>query len=72
MTDKSVPRHHHSGSQELDVEDMIDRYGCKQLYLVLEECIAEHNRDWRKCQLEVKALSLCNSRMQEGDEKFKK
>jgi hypothetical protein len=32
---------------------MIERSGCNDIYSALEECLGEHDRDWRKCQLEV-------------------
>lgn len=31
-------------------------------YLRLEECLGEHDRDWRRCQNEVQALRACNAR----------
>jgi hypothetical protein len=47
----------------VDIDDMIDKSGCSQVYYKLEECLGEHDRDWRKCQNEVKALQICNKSM---------
>lgn len=44
----------------VDIDDMIDKSGCSLVYYKLEECLGEHDRDWRKCQSEVKALQICN------------
>ena len=50
-----------SGSrEEVDIEAMITRSGCSKIYYDLEECLGEHDRDWRKCQREVRALKVCN------------
>ena len=46
--------------EEVDIEAMITRSGCSKIYYDLEECLGEHDRDWRKCQKEVKALKVCN------------
>jgi ectoine hydroxylase-related dioxygenase (phytanoyl-CoA dioxygenase family) len=45
---------------DVDIESMIDKSGCADVYYVLEECLGEHERDWTKCQKEVKALNACN------------
>lgn len=49
-------------SSDVDIEDMIEKSGCSQEYYMLEECLGEHDRDWRKCQKTVKDLRLCNER----------
>lgn len=48
----------HQGSKsefggEVDIEQAIDRSGCSAEYYRLEECLGEHDRDWRKCQRQV-------------------
>jgi hypothetical protein len=45
---------------ELDISQMIEDGGCSDVYYKLEECLGEHNREWRKCQLEVHALQKCS------------
>ncbi len=46
----------------LDVEQAIARTlgSCTSIYYELEECLAQNDRDWRKCQSVVKSLKLCN------------
>lgn len=34
--------------------------GCSQVYLQLETCLGEHDRDWTKCQDLVKRLQACS------------
>lgn len=48
------------GAAELDINQMIEESGCSEVYFKLEECLGEHNREWRKCQLEVKQLQQCS------------
>lgn len=43
-----------------DVDEMIDSNPCAQPYHLLEDCLADFDRDWRKCQKQVKALQQCN------------
>ena len=58
----------HAGSksdfgEDLDVEELIERNRCHEDYYKLEDCLAEYDRDWRKCQEQVKQLKLCNDRI---------
>ena len=39
-----------------DDDGLINQQGCGQLYLKLEECLGEHERDWRRCQAEARPL----------------
>jgi hypothetical protein len=53
-----APQNSHLGSKmitsaEVDIGDMIEKSGCNDKYSELEECLGEHDRDWRKCQVEV-------------------
>jgi hypothetical protein len=43
------------------VEDdsLLNQQGCGALYAALEDCLGEHERDWTKCQPEVKAFGRC-------------
>ncbi|TDH67742.1 hypothetical protein CCR75_008201 [Bremia lactucae] len=61
-----MPKEIHAGSksdfgEELDVEKIIKRNRCHREYYNLEDCLADFNRDWRKCQDEVKKLKQCNN-----------
>ena len=47
-------------TKEVDIESMIDRSGCGAPYYELEECLGEHDRDWKKCQKEVRDLQTCS------------
>ena len=62
----ALPSNLHKGADpskyEVDIEDMIEKGGCSVVYYKLEECLGEHDRDWTKCQKEVKALNTCNQR----------
>lgn len=60
----------HAGSQsdfgeDLDVDELIERNRCHKDYYKLEDCLADADRDWRKCQSEVRALKACNDRVNE-------
>jgi hypothetical protein len=46
---------------EVDLAEMIEKSKCSELYYRLEECLGEYNREWRKCQSEVKALKECSN-----------
>lgn len=59
----------HAGSKsdfgaDIDIDDMIERMGCSKDYYMLEDCLGEYDRDWTKCQAQVKQLRLCNDRLQ--------
>ncbi len=58
-----LPKNLHQGSatvaKDLDINDMIDKSGCGDVYMILEECLGEYDRDWRRCQSQVKALRRC-------------
>lgn len=46
-------------SSSVDIDEIIEKSGCAAQYHKLEDCLAEHDRDWRSCQGEVKSLKLC-------------
>lgn len=56
----------HAGS-EGEGDEVVNQLGnsCAKRYFELEDCLAEHNRDWKKCQKEVKALKECGKREEE-------
>ena len=58
----------HAGSKsgfgaDLDVEELIERNQCHAEYYKLEDCLADYDRDWTKCQEQVKQLKQCNDRV---------
>ncbi len=56
----------HVRVQGKDVDEMIESNPCHKVYFTLENCIADHDRDWRKCQKEVKALRECSKAFQKN------
>jgi len=49
-------------TEEADIDAMIEKSGCSASYFQLEECLGEHDRDWRKCQEQVKELQRCSTK----------
>lgn len=46
---------HHQPLDPNEDDGLINQQGCGKVYLILEECLGLHDRDWRKCQAEVRA-----------------
>ena len=69
-TDRPEATAHHLGSAGEDGDEVINQLGnnCAQRYFELEECLAEHDRNWSKCQREVKALQECSKQEEKGAE----
>ena len=63
-------QHHTHPAGDTTVEDdpIIQQLGdtCAQAYKDLEECLVEHDIDWKKCQGQVKALQLCSQQDQKN------
>ena len=55
---QNIPSNLHKGSKNsgIDIQDAIDKSPCAELYYVLEECLGEYERDWKKCQIEVNSF----------------
>lgn len=57
---------------EEEEAELLNQQGCAAVYFQLEECLAEHDRDWRRCQEQVEALRRCyeawRARQQEQEE----
>lgn len=51
-----------STNVDVDIEDMIEKSGCNSIYMQLEECLGENDRDWRRCQVEVIELMQLSKR----------
>jgi len=47
--------------KEVDIDEIIERSGCAKQYYLLEDCLGVSDRNWSKCQEQVKALKHCNS-----------
>jgi hypothetical protein len=43
----------------MDVDDHIEASGCAEVYRRMEDCIIEADRDWRKCQKQVREFKKC-------------
>ena len=54
-------------ADNLDIDPMVDQQGCGRLYAQLEECLGEHDRDWRRCQSELKAFRGCYDASNKGE-----
>ncbi|CAL5221447.1 g3637 [Coccomyxa viridis] len=55
----------HALNKEEEDDPLLNQQGCGKVYALLEECLAENNRDWRACQKEVQAWKLCYQRAQQ-------
>ncbi|XP_050215998.1 uncharacterized protein LOC126667075 [Mercurialis annua] len=42
---------------------------CSSVYLSLQDCLVESNRNWKACQKEVQALKACSERRKTDQEK---
>ncbi|KAM0954269.1 putative cysteine alpha-hairpin motif superfamily [Dioscorea sansibarensis] len=52
---------HQSEADEED-ENVKQLHECSTIYLALQECLAQTNRNWKSCQPEVQALKECHMR----------
>ncbi|KAK1444790.1 hypothetical protein BgAZ_106960 [Babesia gibsoni] len=46
-------------SNVLDYDDRIAQTGCAEQYDCLLDCLDKHNREWKRCQSELKELGKC-------------
>ena len=58
----------HTGRDEEEDDPYVTQLGCRVEYEALEECLADHDRDWTKCQAVVAALRACHTRNQKAAE----
>ncbi|KAL0887584.1 hypothetical protein Bca101_011567 [Brassica carinata] len=70
------PNHHHQMDADDDDENMKQLRECSSLYLSLQDCLVDSNRDWKSCQkraslspfvlkftlANVQALKACHER----------
>ena len=47
----------------IDLDDIIAKNPCHMLYMALEDCLVETNRNWKSCQLQVKQLKECSTQV---------
>lgn len=45
-------------------EQMLEQSGCVKQHHALQDCFYDNDRDWRKCQGEMKAFKECMARQQ--------
>ncbi|POO02328.1 Cysteine alpha-hairpin motif superfamily [Trema orientale] len=54
---------HQSDADDDDDDDNVKQLNeCSSLYLALQDCLVNTNRNWKSCQIEVQALKSCNER----------
>ncbi|PKI68807.1 uncharacterized protein LOC116187478 [Punica granatum] len=56
----------HRDDADDDDESVKQLQQCSSLYLSLQECLVNSNRNWKSCQKEVQALKTCNERRKNG------
>ncbi|XP_072985217.1 uncharacterized protein [Typha latifolia] len=62
------PPLHQTDADEED-ENVKQLKECSAIYLSLQDCLAETNRNWKACQPIVQALKACHARRNESPEK---
>ncbi|XP_043710513.1 WAS/WASL-interacting protein family member 3 [Telopea speciosissima] len=67
LPNSSPPPLHQTDADE-DDENVKQLKECSVLYLSLQECLVQSNRNWKSCQLEVKALKECHERKRNNKE----
>ena len=57
----SKPAGLHQGSDNLDFDSVISQQGpeCRAMYESLEHCLVRNDRNWTKCQEELKQWKKC-------------
>ncbi|XP_065863488.1 uncharacterized protein [Euphorbia lathyris] len=50
----------HQSDADEDDENVKQLRECSSLYLSLQDCLVDNNRNWKSCQKEVQALKACN------------
>ncbi|GAV63355.1 hypothetical protein CFOL_v3_06873 [Cephalotus follicularis] len=57
-----VPASLHQSDVDDEDENVKQLKQCSSLYLSLQDCLVDSNRNWKACQKEVQALKACNER----------
>ncbi|KAJ7980174.1 Cytochrome c oxidase assembly factor like [Quillaja saponaria] len=55
-------QHLHQTDADDDDENVKQLNECSSVYLSLQNCLVETNRNWKSCQKKVQALKECNER----------
>ncbi|PRP76553.1 hypothetical protein PROFUN_15030 [Planoprotostelium fungivorum] len=42
-----------------ELHSLVDQFGCAKYYYSVEECLNANNRDFRKCQTEMREFQKC-------------
>ena len=50
----------------VSIEGVIEKSGCSLLYELLEECLGENDRDWKRCRESLEAFRDCHSKNNPG------
>ncbi|KAG6764805.1 hypothetical protein POTOM_032292 [Populus tomentosa] len=53
----------HQSDADEDDDNVKQLKQCSSLYLSLQDCLVNSNRNWKSCQKEIQALKACNERM---------
>ncbi|CAN6806242.1 unnamed protein product [Brassica oleracea] len=56
------PHPNHQMDADDDDENVKQLKECSSLYLSLQDCLVDNNRDWKSCQKHVQALKACHER----------
>ncbi|XP_071688640.1 uncharacterized protein [Rutidosis leptorrhynchoides] len=60
------PQANHKSDADEDDENVKQLQQCSSLYLLLQDCLVNFNRNWKACQKEVQNLKLCNEKRQKA------
>lgn len=55
------------GLSTMNVDKLIENSPCSEIYLKLDKCLQDTDRNWRQCQNFVKELAECNKKNQKND-----
>ncbi|XP_047950955.1 uncharacterized protein LOC125196471 [Salvia hispanica] len=56
----SRPPELHQSDADEDDENVKQLGECSSVYLALQDCLVNSNRNWKSCQKEVQLLKACN------------
>ncbi|XP_010279171.1 PREDICTED: uncharacterized protein LOC104613156 [Nelumbo nucifera] len=65
----SLPPPLHQTDADEEDENVKQLKECSALYLSLQDCLVENNRNWKSCQKEVQALKACHERRNKKNDK---
>uniref|UniRef100_A0A1J3E3B0 Cytochrome c oxidase assembly factor 4-like protein, mitochondrial n=1 Tax=Noccaea caerulescens TaxID=107243 RepID=A0A1J3E3B0_NOCCA len=58
-SDTQPPPPNHQMDADDDDENVKQLKECSSLYLSLQDCLVDTNRDWKSCQKHVQSLKAC-------------